>query len=102
MSDEDRAPPAQGPSLKHAERFTVEGDDGKPLELVLLAKAEIDGRSYALLVGEKDFGSSGDDMDVYAFRYIVDEDGDPDLDNLADDAESDKVMAHFSELMGWD
>ena len=102
MSNDDRAPPAQGPSLKHAERFSVEGDDGKPLELILLAKATIEGREYALLVGEKDFGSPGDDMDVFAFRYVLDEHGDPDLDNLADDAESDRVMAHFTELMGWE
>ncbi|MBQ9592595.1 MAG: DUF1292 domain-containing protein [Lachnospiraceae bacterium] len=73
---------------------TLELDDGSQIDCESVCIFEVDGREYIALlpVGE-------DQEEVYLYRYLEDEDGNPGIDNIEDDAEYDAASEAFDEYL---
>lgn len=76
---------------------TLDLDDGTQLECVVLTIFEAGGRDYIALLPMD--GAESEEGEVYLYRYLEDEDGNPSLDNIEDDAEYEIVEEAFDELL---
>jgi uncharacterized protein YrzB (UPF0473 family) len=78
---------------------TLEYDDGTEVETEVMGVFEVDGKEYIALL--PDDGS--DDVYLYGYAEIGGEDGDEfELIDIEDEAEFDKVVAAFDELMDFE
>ncbi len=75
---------------------TLSLDDGRDLECIVLTVFEAEGRDYIALLPTE--GPEAESGEVYLYRYS-EEDGEPVLDNIEDDAEYDAVSEAFDELL---
>ncbi len=76
---------------------TLTLDDGSELECVVLTIFEAGGRDYIALLPME--GEDAEEGEVYLYRYMEDEDGNPSLDNIEDDDEYEVVSDAFDELL---
>lgn len=76
---------------------TLTLDDGSELECVVLTIFEAGGRDYIALLPME--GEDAEEGEVYLYRYMEDEDGNPSLDNIEDDDEYEVVADAFDELL---
>ncbi len=76
---------------------TLDLDDGTQLECVVLTIFEAGERDYIALLPME--GAEAEEGEVYLYRYIEDEEGNPNLDNIRDDAEYEIVEEAFDELL---
>ncbi len=72
-------------------------DDGSRQECSVLTIFECCGKDYIALLPNE--GPGADEGEVYIYRYIEDEDGEPSLDNIDDDDEYERVVDAFDELL---
>ena len=78
---------------------TLTLDNDEELECAVLTIFETEGREYIALLPLYEEGNS-DDGQVYLYRFINNgEDAEPDLENIEDDAEFDRVSETFNEWM---
>lgn len=78
---------------------TLTLDNDEELECAVLTIFETEGREYIALLPLGEDGNS-DDGQVYLYRFINNgEDAEPDLENIEDDAEFDRVSEAFNEWM---
>ena len=78
---------------------TLTLDNDEELECAVLTIFETEGREYIALLPLNEEGNS-DDGQVYLYRFINNgEDAEPDLENIEDDAEFDRVSEAFNEWM---
>ena len=78
---------------------TLTLDNDEELECAVLTIFETEGREYIALLPLNEDGNS-DDGQVYLYRFINNgEDAEPDLENIEDDAEFDRVSEAFNEWM---
>jgi uncharacterized protein YrzB (UPF0473 family) len=76
---------------------TLDLDDGTQVECVVLTIFEAGGRDYIALLPMD--SAEEEDGEVYLYRYVEDENGEPSLDNIMDDAEYDVVAEAFDQLL---
>lgn len=76
---------------------TLTLDDGSELECVVLTIFEAGGRDYIALLPME--GEDAEEGEVYLYRYMEDQDGNPSLDNIEDDDEYEVVSDAFDELL---
>lgn len=76
---------------------TLTLDDGSELECVVLTIFEAGGRDYIALLPME--GEDAEEGEVYLYRYMEDQDGNPSLDNIEDDDEYEVVADAFDELL---
>lgn len=79
---------------------TLEMDDGSTAECEILTIFEVNGQDYiALLPLEEEEQDEDEESVIYLYRYQEDEDGNPSLENIADEAEYEAVEERFDELL---
>jgi uncharacterized protein YrzB (UPF0473 family) len=76
--------------------ITLSLDDGTELNCVVLDIFSVDGKDYIALQPEE--GEEEDD-NVFLYRYIQEDDGEPQLLNIEDDDEFEAVADAFEELL---
>lgn len=83
-------------------RVTLDIGDGEEIECRILTIFDLgDGsdQDYIVLVPCDEDGEYLEETDIYIYKYFEDENGEPSIEMLDDDAEYDKVTARFEELM---
>lgn len=90
----------QNPGLTDEEMemtVTLTLDDGNECKCLVLTIFEAGGRDYiALLPMDDDIAEEGE---VFLYRYLEDEDGNPDIENIENDDEYEIVADAFDELL---
>lgn len=76
--------------------ITLSLDDGKELNCMVLDIFSVDGKDYIALSPEE--GEEEED-NVFLYRYIQEDDGEPQLLNIDDDTEFEAVADAFEELL---
>ena len=76
---------------------TLTLDNDETLECAVLTIYEVDGQEYIALLPMND--EENEDGDVYLYRYIVTEDGEPTLENIEDDDEYEAAADGFDEWL---
>ena len=76
--------------------ITLSLDDGTELNCMVLDIFTVDNKEYIALQPEE--GEEEDD-NVFLYRYIENEDGEPELLNIDDDEEFEAVADAFEELL---
>ncbi len=76
--------------------ITLSLDDGTELNCIVLDIFSVDDKDYIALQPEE--GEEEDD-NVFLYRYIEEEDGEPQLLNIDDDDEFEAVADAFEELL---
>ena len=74
---------------------TLDLDDGSTLECGIEAIFETQGREYIALSPLEE----SDEWEVYFYRYVEDENGEPGIENIEDDEEYEIVLDAFDELL---
>ncbi len=78
---------------------TLDLDDGTQVDCAILTIFGVNGQDYIALLPLDEAGEPNEDGDVYLYRYSEDDDGNPELDNIDNDEEYEKVAARFDELL---
>ena len=79
---------------------TITGEDGKPIECAVLAVIEHDNLEFALLAPVEQLTSEeGDEIEMYIFRYQLDEEGNQLFGFVEEDATYEAVRKEFAILM---
>lgn len=76
---------------------TLELDDGSVVECAVLTIFPVDDKDYIALLPID--SEDADDGEVFLYRYVETEDGQPSLDNIQDDDEYEAVADAFDELL---
>jgi uncharacterized protein YrzB (UPF0473 family) len=76
---------------------TLDLDDGTQLECAVLTIFEAGGRDYIALLPLD--GAEEEEGEVYLYRYVETENGEPSLDNIEDDEEYEVVAAAFDQML---
>jgi uncharacterized protein YrzB (UPF0473 family) len=76
--------------------ITLSLDDGTELNCIVLEIFTVDDKEYIALSPEE---SEEEDDNVFLYRYIQEEDGEPQLLNIDDDDEFEAVADAFEELL---
>lgn len=76
---------------------TLTLDDGSELECAVLAIFPVEDQQYIALLPLDD--EEGEEGEVFLYRFNETEDGDPELLNIEDDEEYEKVADAFDELL---
>ena len=76
--------------------ITLSLDDGTEMDCIVLDIFTVDNKEYIALQPEE--GEEEDD-NVFLYRYIQEEDGEPQLLNIEDDEEFEAVADAFEELL---
>jgi uncharacterized protein YrzB (UPF0473 family) len=76
--------------------ITLSLDDGTELECIVLDIFTVDNKEYIALQPEE---SEEEDDNVFLYRYIQEDDGEPQLLNIEDDDEFEAVADAFEELL---
>ena len=79
---------------------TITGEDGKPIECAVLAVIEHGAAEFALLAPVSQLTSEeGDEIEMYIFRYQLDDEGNQLFGFVEEDAVYDAVRKEFAVLM---
>lgn len=78
---------------------TLDLDDGTQVECEILTIFTVDRQDYIALLPVDDAGEPNEDGEVYIYRYSEDDDGNPSLENIENDAEYEAVADRFDELL---
>ncbi len=78
---------------------TLDLDDGTQVDCAILTIFGVNGQDYIALLPLDETGEPNEEGDVYLYRYSEDDDGNPELDNIDNDNEYEKVAARFDELL---
>ncbi len=78
---------------------TLDLDDGTQVDCAILTIFGVNGQDYIALLPLDEAGEPNEEGDVYLYRYSEDDDGNPELDNIDNDDEYEKVAARFDELL---
>lgn len=76
--------------------ITLSLDDGTELNCIVIDIFSVDGKDYIALQPEE---GEEDDDNVFLYRYIQEEDGEPQLLNIEDDDEFEAVADAFEEIL---
>ncbi len=77
---------------------TLTLDNDEEIECAVLVIYEVDEKDYIALLPLKEDGTE-EDGDVYLYRYIETEDGEPTLENIEDDDEYEAAADAFDEWL---
>ena len=77
---------------------TLTLDNDEEIECVVLVIYEVNGQDYIALLPINEEGTE-EDGEVYLYRYMESEDGEPTLDNIEDDDEYEAVADAFDEWL---
>lgn len=77
---------------------TLTLDNDEELECAVLTIFEVDARKYIALLPLDEDGNN-DDGEVFLYRFLETEDGEPTLDNIEDDDEYERVADKFDEWL---
>lgn len=77
---------------------TLTLDNDEELECAVLTIFEVDTRKYIALLPLDEDGNN-DDGEVFLYRFLETEDGEPTLDNIEDDDEYERVADKFDEWL---
>ena len=80
-------------------RVTLSMDDGSSVECEILTIFDTDGQNYIALLPLNENEEPNEDGEVFIYRYIEDEEGNPSLENIENDAEYEAVADRFDELL---
>ncbi len=80
-------------------RVTLSMDDGSSVECEILTIFDTDGQNYIALLPLDENEEPNEDGEVFIYRYFEDEEGNPSLENIEDDAEYEAVADRFDELL---
>jgi uncharacterized protein YrzB (UPF0473 family) len=78
---------------------TLTLDNDEEIECAVLTIYEVDGKEYIALLPVDEEGQANEDGEVYLYRYIETEDGEPTLENIEDDDEYEAVADAFDEML---
>ena len=78
---------------------TLNMDDGTDVECLILTIFDIGEQDYIALLPLDEDGEDNEEGEVYIYRYFEDENGEPSLENITDDEESEAVTDRFDELL---
>ena len=76
---------------------TLTLDNDEELECAVLTIYEVDGKEYIALLPIND--EENEDGEVFLYRYIETEDGEPTLENIEDDDEYEAAADAFDEWL---
>ena len=76
---------------------TLTLDNDEVVECAVLTIYEVDDKEYIALLPLDEDGTESDG-DVYLYRYVETEDGEPTLENIEDDDEYDKVAQYVENM----
>ena len=76
---------------------TLELDDGTTIECAVLTIFPVGENDYIALLPLD--GEAAEEGEIFLYKYIETEDGEPSLDNILDDDEYDAVSDAFDELL---
>ena len=77
------------------EIMTLEFEDGKEVECEVIGIFEVEGKDYIALYALDE----SDEIYLYGYKELDDEEDDCELEDIEDDAEYEKVAAEFDRLM---
>lgn len=79
---------------------TITDEDGTQLECAIVAVIEHDGEEFALLARVEQLTSEeGDEIEMFIFRYAIDEDGKQLFSFVDEDETYEAVRSEFAVLM---
>lgn len=78
---------------------TLDLDDGSQVECEILTIFTVGEQDYIALLPLDEKGEPNEEGEVFIYRYSEDEDGNPSLENIADDDEYEAVADRFDELL---
>ncbi len=79
--------------MAEADIITLEYDDGTELECEMMGVFEADGKEYIALIPQDD----SDDVYIYGYKEVSEDEFE--LIDIEDDAEFERAVAVFDELM---
>ena len=80
-------------------RVTLDMDDGTQVECEILTIFDVNDQDYIALLPLDEDGEENEEGTVYIYRYFEDAEGNPSLENIADDEEYEAVEERFDELL---
>lgn len=80
-------------------RVTLDLEDGTSVECAIMTIFEIDDQDYIVLIPVDENDEPIEEGEVFIYRYFEDEDGNPSLDNIADEEEFERVSERFDEFL---
>ena len=80
-------------------RVTLDMDDGTQVECEILTIFDVNDQDYIALLPLDEDGEENEEGTVYIYRYFDDAEGNPSLENIADDEEYEAVEERFDELL---
>ena len=78
---------------------TLDLDDGSQVECEILTIFTVGEQDYIALLPQDENGEPNAEGEVFIYRYFEDEEGNPSLDNIADDDEYEAVSDRFEEWL---
>lgn len=78
---------------------TLTLDNDEVIECAILTIYEVDDKEYIALLPLNDDGTEDEEAEVYLYRYVETEDGEPTLENIEDDDEYDAAADAFDEWL---
>ena len=78
---------------------TLDLDDGTEVECEILTIFTVNEQDYIALLPLEGEDEPREESEVYIYRYSEDEEGNPSLENIADDEEYEAVSDRFDELL---
>ena len=78
---------------------TLALDDDVSLETRVVTIFELESQDYILLVPVDENEKDIENGELYVYRFYEDEDGEPTLDNITDDAEAALVEAYINDVL---
>ena len=79
--------------MAEADIITLEYDDGTELECEMMGVFEADGKEYIALIPQDD----SDDVYIYGYKEVSEDEFE--LNDIEDDAEFERAVAVFDQLM---
>lgn len=76
---------------------TLDTDDGA-LDFRILTIFDADRQDYIVLQPTEDVNEDCTTDDIFIYRYVIDENGEPSIENIEDDDEWDMVNDYFESL----
>lgn len=97
MKDKERPDRSLNEGGQEETTVTLTLDDDSTLECVVLNIFTAGDKEYIALLPME--GPAAEEGEVYLYRYTEDEDGQPDLENIEDDDEFERVSDAFDEML---
>lgn len=100
MSKDNKNPDVlQNPEEDTDILVTLSLDDGSTAECEILTIFDVADRNYIALLPLDETAEPNEEGEVFLYRYSEDEEGNPSLENIADDEEYEAVADRFDELL---